>query len=118
MTFNKQAESYLWDIREAAREVNGFMRGVKFHEFEKNKMLRAAVERHLHIIGEAIVHISPQFRNQHPEVAWKPLIELRNILAHEYGETLLNRVWLAATVTVPELLAALLKLLPEQDENE
>jgi uncharacterized protein with HEPN domain len=118
MPHNRQAQSYLWDMREAAHEVNEYMRGIKFHEFEKNKMLRSAVERQLLIIGEAIVHISPQFRNQHPEVSWKPLVELRNILAHEYGETLLNRVWLAATVTVPELLAALLTLLPEQDENE
>lgn len=115
MPHNEQAQSYLWDMREAAREVNGFMSGIKFHEFEKNKMLRSAVERQLHIIGEAIVHISPQYRNQHPEVAWKPLVELRNILAHEYGETLLNRIWLAATVTVPELLAALVKLLPDDE---
>jgi uncharacterized protein with HEPN domain len=116
MPHDKQTASHLWDIREAAREVITYMRGTKFHEFEKNKMLRSAVERQLHIIGEAAVHISPQFRNEHPEVAWKTLVELRNILAHEYGETLLNRVWRAATITVPELLAALVKLLPEDEE--
>jgi uncharacterized protein with HEPN domain len=115
MPHNKQAQSYLWDIREAARDITGFIRGVKFHEFENNKMLRSAVERQLHIIGEAVVHISPQYRNQHPEVAWKALVELRNILAHEYGETLLNRIWLASTVTVPELLAVLPKLLPDDE---
>jgi uncharacterized protein with HEPN domain len=115
MPHNKQAQSYLWDIREAARDITGFIRGDKFHEFENNKMLRSAVERQLHIIGEAVVHISPQYRNQHPEVAWKALVELRNILAHEYGETLLNRIWLASTVTVPELLAVLPKLLPDDE---
>jgi len=113
MPHDEQAQSYLWDIREAAREIVGFMRDVKFHEFEKNKMLRSAVERHLLVVGEAAVHISPQFRKQHPEIAWTRLIELRNILAHEYGETLLNRVWVAATQGVPELLAALAKLLPD-----
>jgi len=68
---------------------------VKFHQFEKNKMLRSAVERQLLIIGEAAVHISPQFRKKHPEIAWKGLIELRNVIAHEYGETLINRIWVA-----------------------
>ena len=115
MPHNRQAQSYLWDIREAARDITGFIRGVKFHEFENNKMLRSAVERQLHIMGEAVVHISPQYRAQHPEVAWKALVELRNILAHEYGETLLNRIWLASTVTVPELLAVLPKLLPDDE---
>ena len=118
MPHDKQAQSYLWDMREAARDITGFIRGVKFHEFENNKMLRSAMERQLLIIGEAAVHISPQFRGEHPEVAWKYFIEFRNILAHEYGETLLNRIWLAATQGVPELLAALLKLLPEQDDKE
>ncbi len=113
MPYDEQAQSYLWDIREAAREINGFMRGVKFHEFEKNKMLRYAVERQLHVIGEAAVHISPQYRKEHPEVNWTRLVELRNILAHEYGETLTNRVWLAATEGIPEVLAILVKLLPD-----
>ena len=40
MPLDKQARSYLWDIREAARETEEFLRGVKFHEFEKNKVLR------------------------------------------------------------------------------
>jgi uncharacterized protein with HEPN domain len=113
MPHDEQARSYLWDIREAAREIVGFMRDVKFHEFEKNKMLRAAVERHLLVIGEAAVHISPQYRKQHPEISWKRLVELRNVLAHEYGETLIGRVWVAATEGVPELLAGMEKLLPE-----
>jgi uncharacterized protein with HEPN domain len=37
---DEQAKAYLGDIREAAREIHGFMRGVKFHQFENNKMLR------------------------------------------------------------------------------
>ena len=113
MPHNEQVKAYLWDIREAAREISGFMRGVKFHQLESNKMLRYAVERQLHVIGEAAVHISPQFRSEHPEINRKRLIELRNVIAHEYGETLMNRVWLSATEGIPELLAVLTKLLPE-----
>jgi hypothetical protein len=30
----------LWDIGDAAREIAGFVRGVKFDQFEKNKVLR------------------------------------------------------------------------------
>jgi uncharacterized protein with HEPN domain len=114
MPLDEQAKSYLWDIREAAREINGFLRGVKFHQFEKNKMLRYAVERQLHVIGEAAVHISPQFRKKHPEINWTRLVQLRNVLAHEYGETLTNRVWLAATEGLPDLVEPLEKLLSEE----
>ena len=111
---DEQTKAYLWDIREAAREINEFINGVKFHEFEKNKMLRYAVERQLVVIGEAAVHIAPQFRRKHPEINWKRLVELRNIIAHEYGETLLNRIWLAATDGLPELIESLNELLSEE----
>jgi uncharacterized protein with HEPN domain len=105
--------SYLWDMREAAREISDFIAGVKFSEFETNKVLRYAVERQLLTIGEAPNHTSPQFRSEHPEIPWSKIIALRNILAHEYGEVLTNRVWLAASESVPELFKSLLGLLPE-----
>ena len=39
MPMDKKVRSYLWDIRDAAREIAEFLRGVKFHEFEDNKLL-------------------------------------------------------------------------------
>lgn len=117
MPLDEQAKSYLWDIREAAREIHGFVKGVKFHQFEKNKMLRYAVERQLHVIGEAAHHISPRFRRKHPEINWKRLVELRNVIAHEYGETLMNRIWTASTDGLTELIETLDELLPEEPEE-
>ena len=114
---DEQTKSYLWDIREAAREIDGFVKGVKFHQFEKNKMLRYAVERQLHVIGEAAHHISPQFRKKNSEINWKRLVELRNIIAHEYGETLTNRIWLAATDGLDELTETLNRLLRDEPEE-
>jgi len=80
MPLKEREQSYLWDMREAAHEVISCMKDVKFAQFEKNKLLRSAVERQLLIIGEAANHISPQFRKAHPQVAWPDLVALRNIL--------------------------------------
>ena len=118
MPLDKQAKSYLWDIHEAAREIEEFLRGVKFHDFEQNKLLRYAIERQLLVIGEAAVHISPQFRKKHSEVDWARLVELRNVLAHEYGETLTNRVWLAATQGLAEVLEPLETLIRDEETQE
>ena len=38
---------------------------------------------------------------------------MRNVIAHEYGETLISRVWVAATESVPELIETLKDLLAE-----
>lgn len=113
MPHNEREPAYLWDMQTAAKEIVQFMRGVKFVEFEKNKVLRFAAERQLLVIGEAANHISPQFRNQYPEISWAKFIKMRNVIAHEYGETLISRVWFDSTESVPELLVALEKLLDD-----
>lgn len=113
MPQDDQTKSYLWDIRQASLDIAEFLYKVKFHHFEKNKMLRSAVERQLLIIGEAAVHISPQFRKKHPEIGWKKLVELRNVIAHEYGETLISRIWVAAKEELPAILEPLNKLTEE-----
>ncbi len=103
--------AYLWDMREAAREIAAFTKGIPYAEFEKNKILRYATERQLLVIGEAAYHVSEEFREKHPEISWAQIIGQRNVLAHEYGEILVERVWLAATKSVPDLLKELSKLI-------
>jgi uncharacterized protein with HEPN domain len=117
MPLDKRELSYLWDMQNAAKEINEFMHGVKYAKFEKDKMMRYAAERLLLIIGEAASHLSPQFRNKHSEIPWAVFIRFRNILAHEYGDSLLTRVWLAATESTPELLDALDELLAEEEKE-
>lgn len=41
---------------------------------------------------------------------------MRNIIAHDYGEVDLERVWVTATEDVPLLLETLRKALPEQNK--
>ena len=115
MQLEEQARVNLWDIHEAAREITGFVRGIQFEEFEKNKVLRYAVERQLHVIGEVAAHIAPQFCQKHPEIEWIKLSGLRRFIAHQYGDTVIKRVWLAATEGLPEMLVPLEKLLSEQE---
>lgn len=105
--------AYLWDMRQAAREIGEFLRGVTYTKFEKEKMLRYAVERQLMIIGEAAAHVSARYQEQHQEIPWAQIVGQRNILAHEYGEILVERIWLTVTKSLPELLKNLEKLLPE-----
>ncbi len=114
MPIEKQNLTYLWDMREAAREITEFMKGVSHAEFEKNKQLRYAIERQLMVIGEAANHISGEFHESHAEIPWAQIIGQRNVLAHDYGTIMTDRVWRTATASVPELLKALEKLLPDE----
>jgi len=110
--------SNLWDMRQATFEIIEFMEGVPYNLFEKDKKLRYAVERQLIVIGEAAAHVSAVFKELHPEIPWNQIIGQRNVLAHEYGEILVERIWLTATKSLPELLNHFEKLMPEEDEKD
>ncbi len=97
----------LLDLMTAAREIEDFISGVDIERFQSDKLLRYAVERQLIVIGEAARRLSESFRSSTPDVPWKAIIGLRNILAHEYGEILAERIWLVTTRDLGELVKAL-----------
>jgi uncharacterized protein with HEPN domain len=105
--------SYLWDMRKYALEITEIVDDVLYVKFIENKTIRYAVERLLLIIGEAANHVSKEFQNKHPEIEWAQIIGLRNVLAHEYGEVKMDKIYLAATRSVPALLQKLAPLLIE-----
>lgn len=106
--------AYLWDMREACQEISDFISGRSLEQFQNDKMLRRAVERSLEIVGEAARHVSDETLSAHPGIPWKSIIGLRNLLAHEYGEARVDRLYLTATEKVPELLRYLENALPSE----
>ena len=109
--------AYLWDMREAARLITQFLRGATYARFESDEMMQSAVERQLEIIGEAARRVTPEFQQVHPEIPWRSMIGLRNILIHDYGEVKLDRVWLIASARIPELAGLLDPLIPPVNNN-
>jgi len=94
----------LWDIREACKDILNFIDGVSFHDFSNNKMVRYAVERQILVIGEAANHLSEEFINDSKDIPWRKIIGMRNNIAQEYGEVLVERIWITANDHIEELL--------------
>ncbi len=77
-------------------------------------MLRAAVERKLEIVGEAL----GQLAKAAPELAervtdLRQVVGFRNVLVHAYSDVQSTVVWSAVERNVPELLSCLEELLRE-----
>jgi len=105
--------AFLWDIFEAAKDIHDFVRETTFKEFSLDKKTRYAVERQLLVIGEAAKKVSESYKQKHSEIPWKRMAGLRNILAHEYGEVLVDRIWLIAKENIPPLIKILAPLVPK-----
>ena len=115
---NERDPAYLWDIVEAAKEIVRFLAGKRLDDLTSDRVLQLAVERELEVIGEAAARLSKEFRDAHPEVPWSRIIAQRNVIAHQYGEIQIDRIWLVATERVPELIALLEPLIPQLPDGE
>src|SRR4051812_16326185 len=74
--------------------------------FNKDELIQTWVVHHLEIIGEAARAIPQDFRDQHQEIAWKPISGMRNILVHMYFDVDLKTVWQVVEQDLPQLKIA------------
>jgi uncharacterized protein with HEPN domain len=58
----------------------------------------------LEIIGEAARHLSPETLKALPEIPWKLVVGMRNILIHDYDDVDPSRVWTSICEDVPVLI--------------
>ena len=111
MPLDDRDKGYLWDIEDACKDILEFIKNTNHQEFSKDKMKRFAVERQLLVIGEAANHLSENCIKSNPNIPWKLIVGLRNIIAHEYGEILVDRIYKIAVEQVAELRKNVIELL-------
>ena len=100
----------LWDMLQAARDALAAAGGLTAQELQRDRIRMLALERSMELIGEAARRVSRGMQNNNPQIPWKEIIGLRNILAHEYGRVDHALLHATATKDVPALIVALEKL--------
>jgi uncharacterized protein with HEPN domain len=108
--------AFLWDMIQAARAIVEFTQDVKPDEFlavgKEREMTRLAVERELEILGEAARRVSQPFQDLHPEIPWKEIIGLRNIISHQYDMVNYAEIYGIVREQIPEIITLLEPLVP------
>jgi uncharacterized protein with HEPN domain len=102
---------YAEDIIEACGKVRRFIDGMTYEAFAADERTQDAVMRNLEIVGEAAKNIPDHVVAGAPEIEWRNIRGMRDILAHGYFGTSLPIVWATATTRMNQLEAAVYKLL-------
>jgi len=84
---------YIEDILEAIRRIGTYTENMDFVAFAKSPITIDAVIRNLEVIGEAAGRIAEETKAGSPEIEWRKIIALRNVLAHEYFGIHTKIVW-------------------------
>ncbi|MDI9633235.1 MAG: DUF86 domain-containing protein [Methanolinea sp.] len=107
----KDDRLYLIHILERIRRVEEYTRGGR-EVFSSSPMVQDAVVRNLEVIGEAVKNISPRLKDAHPEIPWRRIAGLRDLLIHRYMGVDLEEVWNIVVKDLPDLKERLVALDP------
>jgi uncharacterized protein with HEPN domain len=94
---------YLKHIKEAIEAIKSYVGDADFKSFSRDKKTIDAVVYQLAVIGEAASNLSSDFRKTHPEIPWRDMIDMRNVLIHEYFGVIIETVWKTVQKNLPEL---------------
>ena len=56
-------------------------------------------------IGELVGVLTDDFKEEHPEMPWKDIKQMRNVVAHRYGAFDFDILWETVTNDIPTLKA-------------
>jgi uncharacterized protein with HEPN domain len=96
----------LRDLLDSAKIIRAYLQGVSREAFMMNVEKQDAVLRRFEIIGEAASRLAPETQALFPELPFRQMRGMRNIIAHDYGEVDLDQVWQTATNDLEALVEA------------
>jgi uncharacterized protein with HEPN domain len=104
----RDADALAWDALRAAELISEFTHGKSFDRYERDPLLRSAVERQFQVIGDALnrlVQADPELASSIPDLP--RIVAFRNILVHGYASVDDRLVWQVVQDRLPSLAAAL-----------
>ena len=105
---------YLEDILVSMKRIIEYIGDRDFEEFKENNMVVDAVVRNFEIIGEATNNLPDEVKDRHPEMPWRKMYGLRNVVSHEYFGIDYEMIWEIAKKNLPDNIKEIKRILDEE----
>jgi uncharacterized protein with HEPN domain len=88
-----------------------------FEEFVLDERTFDAVIRNLLVIGEAVKNVPQDMRVRYPEIEWRKVAGLRDIIVHTYFQVQDEIIWDIVQSKIPTLQQQIQQLLNSESGN-
>lgn len=108
------------DMIDAIDTITDLIGGLDFAIYEELRGQRRGVERCIEIVSEASRHLPDDLRAQYPDIPWRSIRDIGNVLRHGYSAVDNQMIWQVATIHLPTLkltLNRMLGSLPPETED-
>jgi uncharacterized protein with HEPN domain len=104
---------YLEDILTSTAKIIRYTCGMNREEFVADEKTYDAVLRNLQVIGEAVKNIPVNLRERYPDIEWRKIAGLRDILAHAYFSLEDDILWDIIENKIPKLSEQINRVIQE-----
>jgi uncharacterized protein with HEPN domain len=103
------------DILDAIARIQRFTAGMSFEDFRRiEEIILQGILYNFIIIGEASVNVTDEIKSRYPQIPWRLMGDMRNVIAHEYFQVNQRLVWNTIQNHLPSLVPLLEDLLAQE----
>ena len=111
MSSAKEPRVRLQHILDQIDGIGSATSGLTYDQIAEDYVYLRAVERAVQIISEASKELPQDLRDTHPDVHWRSIIGIGNLLRHEYYRINSRDMWEIVKVHLPQLRPVIVKML-------
>jgi uncharacterized protein with HEPN domain len=115
---NNRDVEWMTDMLNAIEKIERYTSGVDLDGFLADDEKQDAVLRRLEILGEATKQISEFTRNKYPEVRWRAIAGLRDVITHQYFGLSYDKIWNVVIKDIPVLKSQLNYIFDHEIKDE
>ena len=99
------------DILQAIVKIERYVDDMTLAKFKQNQLVIDAVVRNFEIIGEASKSVPVSVQRSQPDILWKEMMGMRDVLIHKYANVDVKILWHTMKNDLPTLKKQLKALL-------